>query len=53
MEQIDRDGFVAESLRGEILSMNFMDSLCDKHDLEWPIKGWRMNVMKVVKLLLQ
>ena len=53
VEIIDRDGFVAESLIAEIRSMNFMDSLCGKHDLEWPIKGWRMNVMHVVKMLLK
>lgn len=53
MERIDRDGLVAEDLKPEILSLNFMDSLCDKHELEWPIKGWRMNILKVLRLLLQ
>lgn len=53
MERIDRDGFVAEDLKPEILSLNFMDSLCDKHELEWPIKGWRLNILKVLRLLLQ
>jgi B12-binding domain/radical SAM domain protein len=53
VERIDRDGSVAEDLKSEILSLNFMDSLCDKHELEWPIKGWRLNILKVLRLLLQ
>ncbi len=53
MKRIDLDGFVSDDLKAEILSLNFMDSLCDKHELEWPIKGWRLNVLKVLRLLLQ
>lgn len=41
-----------ESLREEIRSLNTLDQICDKHELEWPVKGLKLNVMKLLKLLL-
>lgn len=53
MSEIDREGRVPEGLRDEIIGLNSMDSLCDKHELDWPIKGWRLNLMKTLRLVFQ
>ena len=44
---------IDDSLREEIFSLNTLDLVCDKHELDWPIKGWKLNVFKLAKLLLQ
>jgi B12-binding domain/radical SAM domain protein len=45
-------GNVSEELRDEIFSLNTLDLVCDKHELDWPIKGWKLKVPNLVKLLL-
>lgn len=40
------------ALREEIRNLNTLDQLCDKHELDWPVRGWKLNVFKLVKLLL-
>jgi hypothetical protein len=44
---------IDDSLREEIFSLNTLDLVCDKHELDWPIKGWKLNVFKLAKLLMQ
>ncbi|MCL5023222.1 MAG: TIGR04190 family B12-binding domain/radical SAM domain protein [Nitrospirae bacterium] len=53
IERIDGAGRPDEALRKEILRFNNLDSLCDKHELDWPIKGWRIHFLKLLKLLLR
>ncbi|HUJ16459.1 MAG TPA: TIGR04190 family B12-binding domain/radical SAM domain protein [Nitrospirota bacterium] len=43
---------VDEALREEIFNLNTLDLVCDKHELDWPIKGWKLRVMQIAKLLL-
>jgi radical SAM superfamily enzyme YgiQ (UPF0313 family) len=43
---------VSDGLREEIFSLNTLDLVCDKHELDWPIKGWKLKVPNLVKLLL-
>ncbi len=43
---------VDETLRTEIMNLNTLDLVCDKHELDWPIKGWKLKVPRIMKLLL-
>jgi hypothetical protein len=40
-----------DALRKEIFSLNTLDIVCDKHELDWPIKGWKLKLPAIVKLL--
>jgi radical SAM superfamily enzyme YgiQ (UPF0313 family) len=51
--RIDGSGEIDDATRKEILRLNRLDSLCDKHELDWPIKGWRLNVVRLLRLLLK
>ena len=42
---------VDDALRDEIMSLNTLDLVCDKHELDWPIKGWKLNVPNILRLL--
>lgn len=52
IERIDASAEFDNETKAEILRLNNLDSLCDKHELDWPIKGWRLNFVKLFKLLL-
>ncbi len=43
---------VAVGMRDEIASLNTLDSLCYKHEIDWPIKGWRINPFKIFWVIL-
>jgi len=51
-EKINNPENVDEELRKEIFSLNTLDIVCGKHELEWPIKGWKLNVPNITKLLV-
>jgi hypothetical protein len=53
VEKITDPGNIDNGLREEIFSLNTLDQLCDKHELDWPIKGWKLNVFNLAKLLLR
>ncbi len=53
IERIDRSARMDEATKVEIFDLNTIDSLCDKHELDWPIKGWRLNFMRLFKLLMK
>jgi hypothetical protein len=38
-------------LRAEIFDLNTLDIVCDKHELDWPITGWKLKVPAVLKML--
>lgn len=41
-----------EALKNEILRLNRLDYLCHKHELEWPVKGLKLNPVNLFKLLV-
>ncbi|MGE5753942.1 MAG: TIGR04190 family B12-binding domain/radical SAM domain protein [Deltaproteobacteria bacterium] len=41
------------SLEKEIFRLNQLDSLCGKHELEWPVKGWKLHLMNFFRLLVR
>ncbi|MGE5751050.1 MAG: hypothetical protein ACM30F_02840, partial [Nitrospirota bacterium] len=42
-----------DEIRKEIISLNTLDIVCDKHELDWPIKGWKLKIPSLLKLLLK
>jgi B12-binding domain/radical SAM domain protein len=52
IERIDGSGHIDEATKAEILHLNSLDSLCDKHELDWPVKGLRLKLLKLFRLLL-
>jgi B12-binding domain/radical SAM domain protein len=53
IEHIDSSGQIDDATRAEILHLNTLASLCDKRELDWPIKGWRLNLFKIFRSLLK
>ncbi len=53
IERIDSSGQIDEATKAEILELNSLASLCDKRELDWPIKGWRLNLWKIFGALLK
>ncbi len=51
-EKISNSENVDEELRKEIFSLNTLDIVCGKHELDWPIKGWKLKVPNIAKLLV-
>jgi B12-binding domain/radical SAM domain protein len=43
---------IDDSLRGEIFGLNTVDSVCGKHELDWKMKGGKLRLWNVLKLLL-
>lgn len=52
VDKINDPGNIASDLREEIASLNTLDSLCYKHEIDWPIKGWRLNLFKIFGVIL-
>jgi len=53
IDRIDGSGRIDEATKREVLRFNNLDSLCDKHELDWPIKGWRLNFLNLFRLLIR
>jgi radical SAM superfamily enzyme YgiQ (UPF0313 family) len=51
-ERITDPENIDDSLREEIFGLNTLDSLCGKHELDWSVKGWKLKVPQILKLLL-
>lgn len=49
--KITEPGNMDNALREEILGLNTLDSVCGKHELDWSIKGWKLRVWNIIKLL--
>jgi B12-binding domain/radical SAM domain protein len=43
---------VDEALRKEIFNLNTLDIVCGKHELDWPITGWKLKIPTITKLLV-
>jgi B12-binding domain/radical SAM domain protein len=52
-EKITDPGNIDDALREEIFRLNTVDSISGKHELDWSIKGWKVNVLSLLKLLLK
>ncbi len=52
IKRIDSSSQIDDETKAEMLHLNSLDSLCDKHELDWPIKGLRLNFLKLFRLLL-
>ena len=50
-EKITDPENIDEALREEIFSLNTLDSVCGKHELDWTIEGWKVKVPGLLKLL--
>lgn len=53
IEHIDSSLRIDDATKTEILHLNNLASLCDKHELDWPIKGWRLNPLELFRSLLK
>jgi hypothetical protein len=50
VERMEQAGVIDDALKAEIFRVNRLDFLCDKHELEWPVKGWKLNLVNLFKL---
>jgi B12-binding domain/radical SAM domain protein len=50
IKRMEEAPVIDAALKEEIFRMNRLDFLCDKHELEWPVKGWKLNPLNVFKL---
>jgi B12-binding domain/radical SAM domain protein len=50
-EKITDPEHIDDEIREEIFSLNTLDIVCGKHELDWPVKGWKLKVPKVMKLV--
>jgi radical SAM superfamily enzyme YgiQ (UPF0313 family) len=50
-EKITDPEHIDDELRKEIFSLNTLDIVCGKHELDWPVKGWKLKVPNVMKLV--
>jgi len=50
IERVEVAEVIDDSLKAEIFRVNRLDFLCDKHELEWPVTGWKLKLLNVFKL---
>ncbi len=50
-EKITDPELIDDELRKEIFSLNTLDIVCGKHELDWPIKGWKLRLPNIMKLV--
>jgi len=51
VERIDSAGGLEGELRLEAETLNRLSSLCDKHELNWPMRGWRLAPLRIIRAL--
>ena len=44
---------IDDALRDEIMNLNTLDLVCDKHELDWPIRGWKLKVPNILRMLFE
>lgn len=52
MRRIEDAVVIDEPLKEEIFRLNRLDYLCNKHELEWPVRGWKLRLPHLLKSLL-
>jgi len=50
MKRMEDAAVFDDSLREEIARLNRFDSLYGKEELKWPVEGWKLNLVNVLKL---
>ena len=50
--RLEETPVIDDTLKKEIFELNRRNSLCDKHELEWPVNGWKLNLLNLFRLLL-
>jgi radical SAM superfamily enzyme YgiQ (UPF0313 family) len=51
IHRMEHVAVIDESLKEEIFRLNRLDFLCNKHELEWPVTGWKLNLVNLFRLL--
>ena len=51
IKRMEDTAVIDDALKEEIFRLNRLDFLCDKHELEWPVKGLKLNLVNLFKLL--
>ncbi|BEH09465.1 MULTISPECIES: TIGR04190 family B12-binding domain/radical SAM domain protein [Geobacter] len=49
--RIENADVIDGSLREDIFRLNRMDLLCQKHELQWPVKGLKLKLPNILRLL--
>lgn len=50
LARLEADAVIDDALRHELASLNSFDSLYGKHELKWPVEGWKVNLATMFKL---
>ncbi len=50
MQRMEEGAEFDDSLRKAIAGLNDFDSLYAKHELKWPVEGWKVNLVTMFKL---
>jgi len=50
MKRMEDAAEIDDSLKKEIFRLNRIDSLCGKYELKWRVKGWKANLVNVLRL---
>jgi B12-binding domain/radical SAM domain protein len=48
IRKVDGSQMLDDKLMAEAMKLNKLDTLCDKHELEWPLKGWKYALLSKV-----
>jgi B12-binding domain/radical SAM domain protein len=51
IQRMENAAVIDDALKEEIFRLNRLDFLCERHELEWPVKGWKLNLVNLFKLL--
>jgi B12-binding domain/radical SAM domain protein len=52
IKRIEDAAVIDAPLKEEIFRLNRLDFLCDKHELEWPVRGWKLRLLNLLKSFL-
>jgi B12-binding domain/radical SAM domain protein len=50
MQRMEAADVFDDDLKAEIAGLNSFDSLYGKHELKWPVEGWKVNLATMFKL---
>jgi hypothetical protein len=51
IRRMEDTSVIDDALKIEIFRLNRLDFLCGKHELRWPMKGWKLNLKNLYRLL--
>jgi hypothetical protein len=52
-KRMEDEPAIDASLEKEIFRLNRLDFLCNKHELEWPVKGLKLHLINFFRLLFR